>query len=203
VTRKAAEFDDKETVVVDNYAQSPFRGNVYVGWDIAQNDDQTVMNIARSRDGGATYEAPVVLENSGAGNIGIIPLVAPNGTVYAVWTRFRANGLQDLMFSQSNNGGATWTAARRVLQLHLRGIQGIRSGSEIVSAAIDRTSGTIYVVWADGRFTARAQIALTSSSNSGRTWSAPRRVSVGPNSIAHFTPAVEINGNGTVGVVFY
>ena len=26
-------FDDKQAVVVDNYADSPFRGRVYVGWD--------------------------------------------------------------------------------------------------------------------------------------------------------------------------
>lgn len=203
VHTNAASFDDKETVAVDNYPESPFRGNVYVGWDIALDNNQTIMNIARSRDGGETYGAPVVLENSGAGNIGIIPLVAPNGTVYALWTRFHTTGLPDLMFSRSNDGGATWTRARSVMRLHLRGIQGIRSGSEIVSAAIDRTNGAIYVVWADGRFTPRAQIALTSSSNRGNTWSPPKRVSVGINSTAHFTPAVAVNSAGTVEVAFY
>src|SRR5215218_2559356 len=42
----ANNFDDKEAIVVDNYADSPFRGRVYVAWDTVSQTAQT-LRVAR------------------------------------------------------------------------------------------------------------------------------------------------------------
>src|SRR5437660_1571374 len=56
---------------------------------------------------------------------------------------------------------------------------GVRSGQGLPSAAVDRTTGQIYVVWEDSRFstdTERDNIALVSSQDGGLTWSQPIQV---------------------------
>jgi hypothetical protein len=50
------DFDDKEAVVVDNAAGSPFAGRVYVAWDTVIANQRQVLRIARSDDGGRDLE---------------------------------------------------------------------------------------------------------------------------------------------------
>jgi hypothetical protein len=64
----------------------------------------------------------------------------------------------------------------------------------------------IYVVWADGRY-GRTQILSSYSSDKGKTWSSPILVNDDPPTMGdgpdNFMPAVAVNPNGIVGVMWY
>src|SRR5205823_878539 len=70
--------------------------------------------------------------------------------------------------------------------------------------AIDPASGQLYVAYEATDFTGGAynQVELTGSTDGGRTWRAPNRVSGDPASPA-FTPTVAVTGSGVVGVSYY
>jgi hypothetical protein len=80
----------------------------------------------------------------------------------------------------------------------------IRGGEDIPEFAADRSSGTIYAVWMDGRYTGKPQINLSLSNNGGASWSAPVRVNdPGADSLQTFLPQVHVADDGTVGVSYY
>jgi hypothetical protein len=195
-------FDDKEAVVVDNRDDSPYKGRVYVGWDSITASRQQLELITYSDDGGHSFQPPVTIGSSGA-NIGVVPLVGPGGIVHAVWLSYQ--GLTPyLMASHSTDGGRTWSEPVRISGARAFGVDGSRTGSGLPSAAIDGRNGTLYVAWEDGRFTSGTdQAVLSSSTDGGQTWSAPVRVSDGPDDAPEFTPAVAVTPEGWVGVSYY
>jgi hypothetical protein len=82
----------------------------------------------------------------------------------------------------------------------------IRTGDIIPEPAIDPASGQLYVVWQDAHFNGGKfdEVALSTSTNGGATWSAPIQVNMStPSNRPGFTPAIHINSAGTVGVTFY
>ena len=196
-----SDFDDKEAVVADTRTDSPFRGRVYVGWDTVTNQSQPV-RFSHSDDGGGSFTPAVTVANQGA-NIGVVPLVGPEGVVYATWTSFTRRSAT-LMFARSTDGGETWSDPVVIAEALSAGVEGSRTGESIPAAAIDPRTGNLYVVWQDERFsTGVDQIVLSTSSDGGETWSEPRLVSDGPRDAPNFTPAVAVNANGVVGVSYY
>jgi len=202
----AANFDDKESIAVDTRADSPFRGRVYVGWDSATADQRQPMLFSYSADGGSSYRSPVTIHDRGA-NIGIIPLIGPGGIVHAVWTRFtggRGFITVELLASRSTDGGDTWSEPVVIANTLGAGLEQARTGTSLPTAAIDPKTGALYVAWQDSRFSRDVdQIVLSSSTDGGRTWSTPKRISDGPLDAANFTPALAVNPSGTVGVSYY
>lgn len=195
-------FDDKQAIVVDNYADSPYRGRIYVGWDTVGN--QQIQRIAWSGDGGQSYSAAIDLERSGM-NVGIIPLVAPDGVVHAFWSHLDSNTSPfEILHSRSEDGGVTWSAPATVTQMQAVGVRFQRAGDILPTAAVDPRTGRLYVAWMDQRFTRGvAQILLTRSDDGGRTWSEPQRVSDGPDDAPSYTAALAVTGQGRVAVSYY
>jgi hypothetical protein len=212
----ASEFDDKESVVVDTRADSPFRGRVYVGWDSVRNDGNQILRVSWSADGGQTYSPPATLNSQGA-NIGLIPVVGPGGVVHAVWLHAE-NGIGpiSLVSSRSEDGGSTWSAPVRVSQVAGAGVSGLRTGG-LPSVAVDPRNGRLYVVWqddqagliplltrSDNAITAGVdQVVMSRSDDGGRTWSPLQIVSDGPGDASDFTPAVAVGPTGRVAVSYY
>ena len=198
----AVDFHDKEAIEVDTFPASPHFGNVYVGWDINRAAGGQHLVVSRSTDGGASYQGPVTLRTSSA-NIGAIPRVGPDGTVYVVWGgRFPGSPDFWVFFAKSGNGGATFSSPRAVQRLASIGVPTIRDGEILPSFTVDRSSGDLYLVWPDARWSGVDQIALSYSRDGGDTWSAPVRVSDGPLDAPTFTGAVAVNGAGEVGVSY-
>jgi hypothetical protein len=81
--------------------------------------------------------------------------------------------------------------------------QAVRDGSDLASAAADR-AGVVHVAWQDARPNGgmRDAIVASRSTDGGRTWSAPVRVSGGGAAPA-FMPNVQVRADGTVGVAYY
>jgi len=147
-------------------------------------------------------------------------VVLPSGTLVDVMHFGKGSGLDapNASFTgvmRSTNGGATWSkpivvstnpVARDVdpdTGTPLR--TGADIGGSIPDIAVDAGNGALYVVWEDSRFSGgdHNDIALSKSTDGGRTWSAPVKVNQTPGGALAFTPAVDVLPNGTVGVSYY
>ncbi|HEX2644148.1 MAG TPA: sialidase family protein, partial [Thermoanaerobaculia bacterium] len=196
------EFDDKESIVVDTRADSPFRGRVYVAWDSDTGSRQSP-RVATSADDGASYGPPVEITSSGFANFGLVPLIGPGGVVHVVWLQVDGTR-ENLVSARSEDGGATWSQPVPVADSRPVGVADLRTAEGLPAAAIDPASGAIYVAWQDGRFTPGVdQIVLAVSTDGGESWSEPRRISDGPDDAPSFTPALAVNGQGQVAVSYY
>ena len=82
----------------------------------------------------------------------------------------------------------------------------VRTGDIIPEIASDERVGRdeVYVVWQDARFNGfqRDQVAFSRSTDGGRTWSTPVRIST-HNETQAFTPAIRVDDEGNIGVTYY
>jgi hypothetical protein len=111
---------------------------------------------------------------------------------------------------RSTDQGVTWSEPIVVSHLGTVGVvdpdtgQAIRSGDIIPDIAVN-SSGTLYVVWQDSRFSGGAHddIAFAQSTDGGLTWSPAVKVNQTTNNAAAFTASVEVLADGTLGVTYY
>jgi len=180
---------DKNWIVCDNTATSPFYGHCYVEWDDPAAQDLIHMNT--STDGGLTW-GPALSTADVATGIGGQPLVQPNGNVVVP-----IEGLSGSMLAfSSSDGGASWSSTVTISSItdHAEA-GGLRSGP-LPSAEID-AAGTVYVVWADCRFRASCSSndLVLSTSSDGTTWSTPARIPIDPttSTVDHFIPGLAVD----------
>jgi hypothetical protein len=169
---------DKEWIVCDNGAASPFRGHCYVSYsDFRTNEIST----QASSDGGVTWGLPTGSPDAAGrpsilGNFspGVQPVVRPDGMVVIPY--YDENRVAAI---RSTDGGATYSTAAAIGSARYRGVAGLRvSPLPVAEVGAD---GTAYVAWADcapSPGCARNSILL-SSSRDGVTWSTPARVPTG------------------------
>jgi photosystem II stability/assembly factor-like uncharacterized protein len=207
-------LNDKNTLTADP-TDSRF---AYAVWDRLEltEDLQSFRGptlFTRTTDGGQTWERPRVIFDPGLNNQTIANQIAvlPNGRLVNLFNWIIQGQLNvGVMFSDDK--GRTWTEPRLLNALGTIGITDpfdgalVRTGDLVPDIAIDPRKGTrtIYVVWQDARFAEglRDQIALVRSSDGGKTWTTPRRVSSNLDTQA-FTASVEVNDRGHVGVSYY
>jgi BNR repeat-like domain len=212
-------FNDKESITAD-----PFRSRfVYATWDrLASPTDLNDPNapffgptyFARSTDGGRTWSPARNIYDPGLNNQTIANqiVVLPSGRLVDVFTLFR-NGVTSIATIYSNDRGRTWSKRAKVVDLlgsvgvtDPRDGAPVRTGEIVPDIAVDPRPGTnnLYLVWQDARFNGfeRDQIAFSRSTNGGRSWSRPKRISSN-NSTQAFTASVDVNGRGQLGVTYY
>src|SRR4051812_12146167 len=78
--------DDKNTLVVDNGANSPHKGRIYQFWtpfltDMFGNADGSPQALVYSDDHGQTWSAPVAVSAPHANTQNSTPMVQPDGTI--------------------------------------------------------------------------------------------------------------------------
>ena len=209
---------DKESVTADPHDAR----YVYVVWDrlTGQTNPNSAFNtgpawFARSSDGGATWEAAKVIYDPGADaqTIGNQIVVLPDGALVNVLAVITANSTQAprtaIAAMRSTDRGATWSAVTVAEALFVGVFDGktqkaVRSGDVLPTVAVDASSGALFVLWEDARFSngARDGIALSKSTDGGLKWSAPAQVNLSPAAQA-FTPAVNVSSAGKLGVTYY
>jgi photosystem II stability/assembly factor-like uncharacterized protein len=87
----------------------------------------------------------------------------------------------------------------------------VRAAPNLPEVASDLDQpGTIYVVWADGRFSGglRSEILFTKSTDGGQSWSMPARINQTPATAnpldgQAFLPSVAVSADGTIAVLYY
>ena len=208
-------FNDKTANAADSGAHSPFRGNAYVTWDrLDDTSTDTEDNFtgpamfSRSTNGGASFSTPKVIFDTGTNEqtIGDVPVVLPDGTIVVAGTFIDADANQSLFVVRSTDGGVRWSRPRLVQDEPTFTIPNVRSGDTVPSFAVDRRTGRIYAAWEDSRVSvgARDDILVMSSDDAGRTWSDPVQANdTPPSAQSAFTPAVQVDDQGRVGIVYY
>jgi hypothetical protein len=213
-------FNDKESVTTD-----PGDADlVYVVWDRTTGSEELSggpnqpprgdIMLARSSDGGTSWEPARVIAQPAGVPVGNVMVVLPDSTLVDVFELVvdSPRGRQaSESFIRSEDGGRTWSAPKPIASVIGRELSSpttgnpIRTGHGLPSVGVDARSGRIVVSWSDSRFAApgSTSVNLSSSTDGGKTWSAPVKVpSGGPRRIA-FTPSVAVTANGTIGVSFY
>jgi hypothetical protein len=107
---------------------------------------------------------------------------------------------------RSTDHGVTWSPAVTVADIRTpENSARLRAGQVLPGFAVDPRSGTVAAVWLDGRFdpSRRAGVALSLSTDAGRTWTPPRRVNQTPPDASAVLPSVAYAPDGTLGVSYY
>jgi len=197
ITVDSTPGDDKNWIVCDNGAASPFKGTCYVSWDNGGG-----VQVSRSTDGGSTWGPAVA---TGAGGVGVQPLVQPNGTLVIVFLQ----GTNQVAV-RSPDGGLTFSPAVVVAPVTSHAPTGMRA-LPVPSAEIDG-AGTIYVAWHDCAFRAgcSSNDIVISKSPDGVVWTPKMRVSIDPATSAadHFIPGLGVDpatsgATGHLGLAYY
>jgi hypothetical protein len=187
-------FNDKNWIAVDTFASSPHIGRIYSVWDRGDQNGQPI--VLKYSDGrGATWSSLINVSGASSQGIGALPLVQPNGDLTVVYDRF--SGADTEVAQTSHDGGLTFDPAVVIGQFRGSEPSDMRTGG-LPAAAVDPTTGHLFVAWQDTRFRSDGlnDIVLSSSSNGGATWSALAKVNPDAQSkgIDHFTPAVAAYG---------
>jgi hypothetical protein len=226
-------FDDKVALTADPGDPNAVyvvwdRGLIPLSWTRGHNDhfqfwgSKQPTLLARTLDGGATWEAPQQIYDPGANNFTIFSqiVVLPNGTLVDMFLEFltRKNDAHGGQFTayasviRSTDQGAHWSRPIRIasqVPAFLLDTQlAQRVGGQAI--AVDRNPaspsyGNLYAVWLDGRFSDSqfGDIAFSMSTDGGFTWSSPARANLTPRGHSAFTPTVAVAADGTVGVGYY
>jgi hypothetical protein len=227
-------FNDKQSITAD-----PTAANfVYAVWDrlvFPSSEAASVRSsfvtsafrgpiwFARSTNGGVSWEPARQLYDPGQNDQTIANqiVVLPNGTLVNLFAEFNNENTNKLRgwtvrVLRSTNKGVSWSGPILVSRLQTIGVtdpdtgDDIRTGDIIPDVAVDPTSGALYAVWQDSRFSGGQfdSIAFSQSLNSGLSWSTPIKVNRTPTNLPAgnqqaFTASVHVTANGTVGVSYY
>ncbi len=186
---------DKNWIVCDDTASSPFYGHCYTEWDSGVSHTHfNMVLMSTSTDGGQTWGG--ARNPAGTPNgIGGQPLVQPDGTVIVPILGETQHSSFIASFS-STDGGKSWSRYTVVTQVTaLLDPGNIRSGP-LPTAEIDH-SGKVYVVWEDCRFekNCSANDLVMSTSSDGKTWSKVQRIPIDPvgSGVDHFIPGLGVD----------
>ena len=200
-------FEDKPYIVADN-TKSKFSGNLYIGWTRWRLMDSQMV-VSRSTDDGKTWSQPIEIDahpglprdDNGAAE-GFDGAVAPDGTLYAIWSQD-----DDIMLTSSRDGGKTFSHARAIIHTApiMFAIDTLDRANGFPQIAIDQKSKRLYVTWSDYR-NGDLDVFLASSDDRGKHWTSPVRVNNDPihDGAEQFFQWLAVDpADGSVNVVFY
>jgi hypothetical protein len=200
-------FEDKPYIIADN-SKSKYTGNLYIGWTRWRLTDSQMV-ISRSTDAGKTWSQPLEIDahpglprdDNGAAE-GFAGVVAPNGTLYAIWSQG-----DDIMLTSSRDGGKTFSHARTAIHTApiMFAIQTLERANGFPQIAVDPKGKRLYITWSDYR-NGDLDVFLATSDDGGKRWSKPVRVNTDPihSGAEQFFQWLAVDPvDGSVNVLFY
>jgi hypothetical protein len=190
VTTATGGDPDKNWIVCDNTATSPFYGHCYTQWD--DHGAGNALRMSTSTDGGLTWSAPAT---NNRGVIGGQPVVRPDGTVIVPTANANETAIGAF---DSTNGGASWSAVTTIATIRHHTVAGSLREGALPSAEIDG-GGTVFVAWADCRFRRSCKtndIVFSRLLNAtGTSWSTVARVPIDAtgSGVDHFIPGLAVD----------
>jgi hypothetical protein len=177
--------------------------------------------FSRTTDGGQNWSTPRPMINQNIYAQGNQVAVLPDGTLVNVFAAlFKGAGLQPnpnqvfMAVVRSTDGGAHWSAPVKIANLGTVLLydpdnpnptsldETIRADDYLPDIAVDKRTGALYVVWADGRGDPFNNVVIAKSTDGGQHWTTPRVIDRTPGPHA-FNQTVTVAGDGTVAVLYY
>ena len=218
VDTNSGDLYDKNHLTIDINAGSPYENYLYTAfhfWTQNSCDYPSPTLFSRSTDRGESFSVPITISGSiGNHTIGVNVAVGPNGEIYSTWTGYDSwcskSGIL-LGFNRSIDGGKSWGEAKKIRDIN--GLSIINKGGNSIGAhsfpsmAVDRSNGPrrgwIYIVYSEKAPTT-PDIFLISSTDSGATWSAPKRVNQDNSNNDQFQPWMSVDpATGALYVVYF
>ncbi|MEZ5401684.1 MAG: sialidase family protein [Bryobacteraceae bacterium] len=173
-------------------------GYIYAAWLDGRDRGKgrpgtSAVYIARSRDKGATFDAPVRV------SLDVCPCCRPEiafsgkGAMHVAWRGVLNGNVRDIFVATSADDGATWSSSTRVAE-----DQWAINGCPHSGGAMAAIGGKLFIAW----YTVRDKtphLYLASSTDGGRTFSARTEIS---GDVLDANHPVLINAGERVAVVF-
>ena len=199
-------FPDKEWMAINTFPGTATAGRLLVTFSLFSNINSDGAPIRRvySDNGGATWSSASAISTETTLQ-GSQPLYLPNGNCVVVYWNFGTSQQpgERLEAVISTDGGQSFGSPHVITFATEYNEPLIRTGSFLPSAAADRTTQNVYVVY-QTLLGGNPRIAFIKSTNGGTTWSAPVAISDNPPGLGVFNPAINVSSDGrTVTVAFY
>ena len=160
--------------------------NVYLVYSVFTGSTSSKIMFARSTNCGATFENPIKVSESNSINQGTNLAIDPiTGNVYLTWRRFKSSGNQTdaIVAAVSTDQGRTFPKADEVATIipFDQGSSGATFRTNTyptIAVSVEGTTNPVtraHIVWTarQGGVTGDARLMISSTSNTGRTWSVP------------------------------
>jgi len=201
----SAYYDDSPRMVVDT-SSGAYRGAIYVAFRHLGAGGGLAPNLARSLDGGLTWDLLGWFTDSNYCE-GLGMVVGPNSELYVGYYDWNDNTIK---LATSTDSGTTWGTDVKVCDAPFLGLvpHNTFQTNTFPCLAIDRSggpyAGRLYACIAtDLGAGSGADIYVASSSDGGATWSALTMVNDDGTWRSQFFPSMDVDANGHVDVGFY
>jgi hypothetical protein len=167
------------------------------------------VEFARTTNGGTNWSHPVVIDQQpGPLTLDFAPriLVLPDGTLLAVFGRADAEtGVGTIFATRSRDEGRTWqpvvqAGSKPIFPEFLDPETGDVLPQPAFESAAVAADGTVYVAFEDSRSASSGAIGVVRSLDGGLSWSS---ITLPGVSAFAFEPAIAVDQDGTVGVIWY
>ncbi|GAB5561181.1 MAG: hypothetical protein SynsKO_28280 [Synoicihabitans sp.] len=198
-------FPDKNWMTVNDIAGSTTVDRLAVTFtSFTQNTagDRTGNNLrcTISDDQGSTWNTPSFITPVGSSNQGTQPVFLPDGSLFVAYATFTT---QQLAFrveaKRSLDGGLTWPANPVVIGdvPFPWNEPNFRDGSALVSVAVARNTGALFVTWTFSQG-GIPRIAVSRSTDNGTSWSPVVVPSEFGSDRSVFNPTIACSADGQV-----
>ena len=204
--------DDKDSIAADPL-NSSYAYAIWSRYVFADFRHRVLVSspawFSRTTDGGITWEAARDIYDPSAGfyALGHEIVVLPDSSLVDMF--FQYDDTSSAIYTiRSTDQGVTWSQPALIDNYTDIGVIDVKTGElvrgGVPSIAVNPTTGTLYSVWMDARFSSgvRDGIAFSMSTDGGVSWSPAVQVNQAPT-VQAFAPAIAVTANGRIAVTYY
>jgi BNR repeat-like domain len=212
-------FDTEPNVGLDkdsSTADPNHPGYAYVIWSryLFTDPSQSILldspaMFSRTTDGGNTWEAARIIYDPPSGFYALEHQIValPNGTLVDMFLQNDASSAAYYTI-RSSDQGLTWSSPTLIDVSQDIGVADVKTGEPVregvANMAVNPTTGQLYFVWMDARFSGglRNGIAFSTSTDAGLTWTPAVQINQAPN-VQAFAPGIAVTSGGRIAVTYY